>query len=75
MRTKWVAPALVLAAFALGAAIGCGNDPADQTDLAKLPPPSQQEIDRAKAIPQPKSKLKFGAPPRSEIQRNLRSSP
>ncbi len=67
MRTKWVAAALVLASFALGAAIGCGDDPANKTDLAKLPPPSQAVLDREKTVPRPKTKLKFGAPPKSEL--------
>jgi hypothetical protein len=58
---------LGVGAFALGAITGCGGDPAGQTDLAKLPPPSQAVIDRAKAAPLPKSRPKFGSPPKSEM--------
>jgi len=67
MRTKWVASVLGVAAFAMVASTGCGGDPAGETDLAKLPPPSQAVIDRAKAAPLPKSRPKFGSLPKSEM--------
>ncbi len=67
MRTNWIAPMLGVAAFTWAASTGCGGDPVGQTDLAKVPPPSQQVIDRAKAMPLPKSRPKFGSPPKSEM--------
>ncbi len=67
MRTRWIESVLGLAVLALAASAGCGGDPEGQTDLAKLPPPSQQVIDRSKAARVPKARPKFGSPPKSEM--------
>ena len=55
-----------VAAIVLGAGAGCGGGPEDQTDLAKLPPPSKEQVDRAKGQPLPKARPKFGSPPRRD---------
>jgi hypothetical protein len=60
----------LVAVCALGVVTGCGGEPEGQTDLAKLPPPSQAVIDAAKkAKTQPQGRPKFGAPPRTEIRK------
>jgi hypothetical protein len=54
-----------VAACALSVVAGCGGEPDGQTDLAKLPPPSQDAIDRAKKQAPPKALPRFGSPPRA----------
>jgi hypothetical protein len=53
--------------FALAMMAGCGGEPEGQTDLAKLPPPTQAVIDAAKAKTEahPAARPKFGSPPKS----------
>ena len=65
MRINRVVCSLGGAAFALGTIVGCGGSSDEKVDLAKLPPPSQEAIDRAKAQPLPKGRPRFGAPPKS----------
>jgi hypothetical protein len=72
MRSNKIVSALRGAAIALVTSTGCGGDSAEQTDLAKLPPPSQAVIDAAKTQPSPKGRPKFGAPPRSELLKAMR---
>jgi hypothetical protein len=57
--------AVLTLALALAQITGCGSSEDGQTDLAKLPPPSQATIDAAKARPKPQAPPKFGSPPRS----------
>ncbi len=66
MRAVWVASVLGMAALILGASTGCGGDPADQTDLAKLPLPSDAAVAKAKATRLTGARPKFGAPPKNE---------
>ena len=54
------------AAFALGAGAGCGGGSEYKTDLAKLPPPSKEQVDRAKGQPLPKTRPRFGSPPKRD---------
>jgi hypothetical protein len=67
MRSRRVRSAFCGVAVVLGASVGCADDPGGATDLAKLPPPSQGVVDRAKALPLPKSPPKFGSPPKSQM--------
>ena len=53
--------------FTLVVIAGCGEDSGGQTDLAKLPPPSQAVLDTAKAKAQPNPRPRFGSPPKSEM--------
>lgn len=52
------------AALVLG---GCLAEPEGQTDIAKLPLPSQEVLDAAKARARPNPRPKFGSPPKSEM--------
>jgi hypothetical protein len=67
MRSRKIQQIVGGAAVLLGASCGCGADPAGETDLAKLPPPPQAIVDRAKAAPVPKAPPKFGSPPKSQM--------
>jgi hypothetical protein len=48
MRTKWVVSVLWAVVFGLGAIAGCGGGQDEKTHLANLPPPSEEEIAKAK---------------------------
>jgi hypothetical protein len=48
MRTKWVVSVLWVVVFGLGAIAGCGGGQVEETHLANLPPPSEEEIAKAK---------------------------
>ena len=72
MRSKKRLSALLGAAFALTAGGGCGGDSGGptQTDMAKLPPPSEAATNAAAKAPAlPKVRPKFLAPPRSEMRK------
>jgi hypothetical protein len=66
MRSRKIAFAFCGVAFAFGVCSGCGDEPGGQAELAKLPPPSSEATVRAKSQP-PKSKPKFGSPPKSQM--------
>ena len=53
--------------LALAAIAGCEDGSTGQTDLAKVPPPSQAVLDAAKIQAPQKGRPKFGSPPRSEM--------
>jgi hypothetical protein len=65
MGSRWVAH-ISAAVIGFVASSGCGSDPVEPTDLAKLPPPSADAVDRAKSMPLKGQRPKFGAPPKSE---------
>jgi hypothetical protein len=69
MRSNRIVAALPGGMFVLATITGCGGEPEGQTDLAKLPPPSQAVIDAAKAQAPSKARPKFGSPPRSEMRK------
>ena len=73
MRSNKIVSALRGAAIALVTSTGCGGGSAEQTDLVKLPPPSQAVIDAAKKNQaRPQARPKFGAIPRSEMLKAMR---
>jgi len=51
------------------AAGGCGGASEGETDLVKAPLPPQSVIDKAKATPLPKNRIRFGAPPKSALDK------
>ena len=61
MRTKWIVSVLWVVVFGLGAIAGCGGAEDGETHMAKLPPPSEEEIakakEKAKTIVLPKSRF------------------
>ena len=57
------------AAIAVATVAGCGSSSDGQVDFAKLPPPSQAEIDRAKTKAPIKARPKFGSPAKSDINK------
>lgn len=65
MRSRTIVSALCGASLASVIGAGCGGEPDNETDLAKLPPPSAKQIERAKMKPLPKAPPKFGSPPRT----------
>jgi hypothetical protein len=65
MRSNRILAGLQGVVLALATVTGCDDDSEGQTDLAKLPPPSQAVIDAAKAQAPPTARPKFGSPPRS----------
>jgi ABC-type uncharacterized transport system auxiliary subunit len=64
MRSRTVFRALC--GTALAASMGCGGNSHEQTDLAKLSPPSAAAIAKAKATRLTGPRPKFGAPAKSE---------
>jgi hypothetical protein len=46
---------------------GCNDGSDGETDIAKLPPPSQEALDAAKVQAPQNARLKFGSPPKSEM--------
>jgi hypothetical protein len=68
MRSNHILAGLQGVVLALATISGCGGEPEGQTDLAKLPPPSQAVIDAAKEqAARPTARPKFGSPPKSEM--------
>jgi hypothetical protein len=67
MRSNRVLTGLQRVVLALATISGCGGEPEGQTDLAKLPAPSQAVIDAAKTQAPPTARPKFGSPPKSEM--------
>jgi hypothetical protein len=67
MRSNRILSGLHGGVLALATITGCNNGSEGQTDMAKLPPPSQEVIDAAKARPAPTARPKFGSLPRSEM--------
>ena len=61
MRTKWVVSVLWVVVFGLGVIAGCGGGQDGETHLANLPPPSEEEIakakEKAKTIVLPKTRF------------------
>ena len=69
MRSKSLVSAVCGAAVAMAAG-GCGGAPEGETDLAKAPLPPQSVIDKAKATPLPKKRIRFAAPPKSALDKS-----
>jgi hypothetical protein len=70
MRSKALVSAVCGMALAAAAAVaGCGGDSEGETDLAKGALPPQSVIDKAKATPLPKNRIKFAAPPKSALDK------
>jgi hypothetical protein len=68
MRSNRILTGLQGVVLALATVTGCDGGSEGQTDLAKLPLPSQAVIDAAKAqAARPTARPKFGSPPRSEM--------
>lgn len=61
MRTKWAVSVLWVVVLGLGAIAGCGGGQDGETHLANLPPPSEEEIakakEKSKTIVLPKSRF------------------
>ena len=69
MRSNRILAGLHGGVVALAVITGCGGEPEGQTDLAKLPLPSQAVIDAAKAQAPSKVRPKFATPTRSEMRK------
>jgi hypothetical protein len=69
MRSSCIRSGLHGGVLALATITGCGGEPEGQTDLAKLPLPSQAVIDAAKAQAPSKARPKFVTPSRSEMRK------
>lgn len=67
MRSKALVSAVCGTILAVGSVGGCGGDSEGETDLAKVPLPPQSVIDKAKATPLPKNRIRFAAPPKSAL--------
>jgi hypothetical protein len=66
MRSSRIQSGVLGAVLALATITGCDDGSDGQTDIAKLPPPSQEALDAAKKA-QPNPRPKFGSPPKSEM--------
>ena len=67
MRSIWIRSGLHGGVLALATLTGCDNGSDGQTDIAKLPPPSQEALDAAKVKAPKNVRPKFGSPPKSEM--------
>ena len=67
MRSSRIRSGLHGGVLALATITGCDHGSDGQTDIAKLPPPSQEVLDAAKVQAPQKARPKFGSPPRSEM--------
>jgi hypothetical protein len=67
MRSRNVLSTLYGVMFALFVVTGCDNGSDGQTDIAKLPLPSQEALDAAQAKARPNPRPRFGSPPKSEM--------
>jgi hypothetical protein len=67
MRLNRILSGLHGGVFALMTMIGCNEGSDGQTDIAKLPQPSQEVLDAAKSQARQNPRPKFGSPPKSEM--------
>jgi hypothetical protein len=67
MRLNRILSGLHGGVLALATITGCDDGSEGQTDIAKLPLPSPETVDAAKARAKQNPRPKFGSPPKSEM--------
>jgi hypothetical protein len=67
MRFNRILSGLHGGVLSLATIAGCNDGSDGETDIAKLPPLSQETIDAAKAHAKQNPRPKFGSPPKSEM--------
>jgi hypothetical protein len=67
MRLNRILSGLHGGMLVLATITGCDDGSNGETDIAKLPPPSQESLDAAKTQARPNARPKFGSPPKSEM--------
>ena len=67
MRFNRILSGLHGGVLALATVTGCDNGSDGETNIAKLPMPSQEALDAAKVQAPQNPRPKFGSPPKSEM--------